>query len=279
MAEAQSSFSRDRPMGRPTAPAEGPNRVWHIDGNHKLIKWRLVVHGGVDGYSRVITYLCCNTNNRAETVCNAFHSAVVNYGLPKKVMSDLGGENIQVWAMMIEEHGGPKCVVSSSIHARIMRLWRDVHHSVTVVYANLFRELEAEGDLDHLNETDIYCLHYVFVPRINESLKSFSGAWNNHSLSTEHNQTPYQLFIKGLIDNNSDSDSDSDSGAEVPQPVGNEAVTVPQCSFMPCESLKHELITRIHPLRSCNQHGRSWYLLACDLCGNHLTRGCDECAC
>ena len=26
-----------------------PNEVWHIDGNHKLIKWRLVIHGGIDG--------------------------------------------------------------------------------------------------------------------------------------------------------------------------------------------------------------------------------------
>ena len=33
--------------------AEGPNSVWHIDGNHKLIRWRLVIHGGIDGYSRV----------------------------------------------------------------------------------------------------------------------------------------------------------------------------------------------------------------------------------
>ena len=34
-----------------------PNYIWHIDGNHKLIRWRFVVHGGIDGYSRVVTYL------------------------------------------------------------------------------------------------------------------------------------------------------------------------------------------------------------------------------
>ena len=27
--------------------ARGPNDVWHIDGHHKLIKWRLVTHGGI----------------------------------------------------------------------------------------------------------------------------------------------------------------------------------------------------------------------------------------
>ena len=27
---------------------EAPNSLWHIDGNHKLIRWKLVVHGGID---------------------------------------------------------------------------------------------------------------------------------------------------------------------------------------------------------------------------------------
>ena len=31
--------------------AEGPNAIWHIDGHHKLIRWCLVTHGGIDGFS------------------------------------------------------------------------------------------------------------------------------------------------------------------------------------------------------------------------------------
>lgn len=27
------------------------NALWHIDGNHKMTRWRLVVHAGVDGFS------------------------------------------------------------------------------------------------------------------------------------------------------------------------------------------------------------------------------------
>ena len=46
----------------------GPNYLWHIDGNHKLIKYRIVIHGGgIDGSSR-LTYLKCTSNNWAETV-------------------------------------------------------------------------------------------------------------------------------------------------------------------------------------------------------------------
>lgn len=25
--------------------------LWHLDGYHKLIRWRIVIHGGIDGYN------------------------------------------------------------------------------------------------------------------------------------------------------------------------------------------------------------------------------------
>ena len=31
---------------------EGPNCLWHVDTHHKLIRWRFVTQGGIDGYSR-----------------------------------------------------------------------------------------------------------------------------------------------------------------------------------------------------------------------------------
>ena len=55
---------------------EGPNSLWHIDGNHKLIRWKVVIHGGIDGHSRTIVFLKCATNNRADTVLCAFREAV-----------------------------------------------------------------------------------------------------------------------------------------------------------------------------------------------------------
>ncbi|KAI6142839.1 hypothetical protein BKA82DRAFT_3928146, partial [Pisolithus tinctorius] len=27
-----------------------PNALWHMDGHHKLVHWRIVVHGIIDGY-------------------------------------------------------------------------------------------------------------------------------------------------------------------------------------------------------------------------------------
>ena len=59
-------------------------------------RWRLVVHGGVDGFSRFIVYLRCNNNNESTSVLELFRSAVHNYGLPDSVRSDCGGENVKV---------------------------------------------------------------------------------------------------------------------------------------------------------------------------------------
>ena len=53
-----------------------PNDVWHIDGNHKLIRWRFVVHGGIDGYSCLITFLACHSNNCAKTMLTAFEGGI-----------------------------------------------------------------------------------------------------------------------------------------------------------------------------------------------------------
>ncbi len=74
-----------------------PNTMWHIDGNHKLIKWGFVVYAGVDGFSRLIAYVKCSTNNQATTACTSFKEGVTAFGIPEKVRTDHGGENIVSW--------------------------------------------------------------------------------------------------------------------------------------------------------------------------------------
>ena len=43
-----------------------------------------MVHGGIDGYSRLIVFLQCNTNNRSDTVLSYFLTGVRLYGLPEQ---------------------------------------------------------------------------------------------------------------------------------------------------------------------------------------------------
>lgn len=260
---------------------DSPNSVWHIDGHHKLIKWRLVTHGGIDGYSRLITYLLCSSNNRADTVVGSFRSAVAQYGLPRKVRSDHGGENIEVWRYMMEEHCSESCIIvgSSTHNVRIERLWRDVQRSVVVLFANLFRTMEDDNVLDHLNEVDIYCLHYIFLPRINRKLNSFRGAWNNHSVSTEFQSTPIQMFVSGLIPQ-LDSSSEPESDSETPSTTlpAQEPVAVPRCSFTPCTALQQSIL-QVDPLASADVEGLLGYHETIQVCEEHLETGCNNCIC
>ena len=95
-----------------------PNSLWHIDGYHKLIHWRIVIHGGLDGYSRIPVYMVASDNNRATTVLAAFESAMRKYGLPSKVRSDKGGENVLVSALILRLRGPGRgsMITGRSIH-------------------------------------------------------------------------------------------------------------------------------------------------------------------
>lgn len=49
----------------------------------------------------MIVYLKASTNNRANTVFRLFHTAVQSYGLPSRVRSDKGRENVEVALFML----------------------------------------------------------------------------------------------------------------------------------------------------------------------------------
>ena len=88
-----------------------------------------------------------------------------------------------------------------SVHnARIERLWRDVYSKVLDKYYRLFYHLEDHGILDIDNELHIFCLHYCFLPRISHDLDLFRNAYNHHSIRTEHNRTPLQLWTSGILE-------------------------------------------------------------------------------
>ena len=51
------------------------NSVWHLDGHHKLIRWKIVIDGGIDGFSRMVVFLRASVNNDASTVTEALLDA------------------------------------------------------------------------------------------------------------------------------------------------------------------------------------------------------------
>jgi len=75
--------------------------MWHADENMKLVHYGIVIHGCIDGFSRTITYLACNTNNRSVTVGRLFYQAIVRFGFPSHVRTDKGMENIRIGRFML----------------------------------------------------------------------------------------------------------------------------------------------------------------------------------
>ena len=263
------------------------NYIWHIDSNHKLIRWRMVIHGAVDGYSRKILYLGCANNNKASTVVSMFSHAAYTFGIPDKVRSDKGGENIDVWQYMLHYHSmQSSCVLtgSSTHNERIERMWCDVFRCVGQIFYSLLYKLEDDGFLDPLNHTDLFCIHYAILPEVNRCLQEFTDSWNNHCLSTASNITPEALFAIGLLEKQQNETAaepnhpmESDFSSDGLEPNGIEDVTVVDVPNTPanlCSSLQQDL-SRISV--DTNDFGLQRYMESIHIVGRHIQYGCNTC--
>ncbi|XP_048878521.1 uncharacterized protein LOC125747369 [Brienomyrus brachyistius] len=242
-----------------------PNYIWHVDGNHKLIRWKLVVHGAMDGYSRMLMFLRCSNNNRAETVKDLFSTAVSEFGRPLHVRTDHGGENVQIWQDMRLHRGETSVLTGNSVHnQRIERFNRDLNRNCSHVYAPIFYELESMEALNVENETDLFSLHFVYIPRLNRTLDEFKDAFNNHSISSEGNRTPVQLYTVDrhlLFLNNPDVASEERTVNSTSTMNQTSTPSHMNYSFSPLnEQGLQELFDTVNPLDNDGNNGKTLFL-------------------
>ena len=182
---------------------KGPNHLWHVDTNHKLVRWNFIIVGGIDGFSRLPVMLVCTNNNKSETLLSCFLGAISEYGLPSRVRTDKGLENVLIADLMIEKRGSDRgsIITGPSTHnQRIERLWRDVFQGVLSYYYHLFYFLEDQLVLDPFDDKHIAALHYTYMDEINSKLRIWQKAWSNHRMRTTRS-SPYRLWIAGQAQN------------------------------------------------------------------------------
>ena len=126
------------------------------------------------------------------------------------------------------------------------------------VFYQLFSFLEECGKLDPLSDDDLYCLHFVYIPRIARALDAFRCGWNNHAITTEHCMTPLQLFTSGTLSHGAQYNSfHGDAGSSLQWDASG--VVVPAISSPLTPSQEDELRSLVNPLQESSNYAIELY--------------------
>ncbi|XP_073720642.1 uncharacterized protein [Misgurnus anguillicaudatus] len=170
---------------------------------YRLIKEALKAQGYRLQWNRIM-YLRAADNNRSDTTLSFFSQAVEKFGCPLKVQANHGGENNGVARLMFTVRGSDSnCFIADkSVHShRLESLWRDLWIGVTGLFYHILHTLEEQDMLDLSSALQLFCCHFVFLPRLQANLDLFHERWDNHLLTTEQNLTPNQLWEIGQMEN------------------------------------------------------------------------------
>jgi hypothetical protein len=236
----------------------------------------MVVHGGIDGFSRMIVFMFVSGNNRSPTMFKAFTQGVLNYGIPSRVRGDHGGENIDTIRFMLNARGDRRgsFITGRSVHnQRIERTWRDLNRVILKLYRSIFGWLEASGSLNVDSNWQLWALHFVFLPRVQRGIDNFVQQFNCHLVRTAGHMSPRSLFYSNIMlqpldDENAilldlqnyGIDEDGPTVVDPDQPY----VHVPEVAC-PLDTANLQALTaQINPLTDDGYYGNNLYLQVLD---------------
>ena len=147
--------------------------------------------------------------------------------------------------------------------------------ALVIFLYSFLSHMEQNGILESTNIIDLFCLHYIFCPRINHQLSLFVEAWNHHPLRTEGNWTPQQIWVNDMISQDNAENTavrdifeedmqvsdlyGEDPGGPPPNNFDLGSVEVPD-TILPINGSQLEAISHIQPLSERNDYGVSLYL-------------------
>ena len=135
--------------------------------------------------------------------------------------------------------------------------------------------LEEIGILNPLDNDHLAALHYIYIPRINESLQVFVNGWNNHPMSSGKGQSPIQMYTQGMLSFTSNgipaldyynAVDEETYGHDDPDSEEVEVYNNASIINVPITDTNQSMLTlweqQINPLQESDMHGVDLYLQA-----------------
>lgn len=121
----------------------------------------MLIHCAIDGYSRFITFFRCSDNNRSATSLEVFNEGTCTFSMPKHIRTDHGWEDIGVGAAYGNENN--LVFTNKSVHNQRADRNKTLAICITSPFKEFFEELEMKGNLNLDYETNIFCLHSIYL--------------------------------------------------------------------------------------------------------------------
>lgn len=132
--------------------------------------------------------------------------------------------------------------------------------------------------LDSLNEVRLFCLYFVYFPRISASLREFKSQWNQHGMRTSYHQTPLSLWQTNMITASDESplvNIDAygiDYDGPVPDVNTDNNVVVPNSEVELSDEQFQYLKNHIDPLADDGDNGIEHFLRAVSIVDNFVNQ-------